>query len=252
MKDGQRIIKMYSYESVVSYSQVDRNGILPLYGILNFMQDCTNFHSESIGMGVKHMKLSGKAWLLISYKIKIKEPLCFGQKIKISTVPTSFKGIYGTRNFVIEDLEGNRLVEADSLWVLVDMKNRKPTRIRDEDITNYVLEEPLEGLKATRKIELPEERHELPRFKVLKTYIDNNGHMNNADYLRAAAEFIQDGIKYHTVEILYNKEAMEGEIITPFIHKNTVEEGTLTEDSNAVNLSFENEEGNVLTKIKIY
>lgn len=39
-----------------------------------------------------------------------------GEKIKIGTWATSSKGIYGYRDFVIMDQEGNYLVRAESVW----------------------------------------------------------------------------------------------------------------------------------------
>ncbi len=42
--------------------------------------------------------------------------------------------------------------------------------------------------------------------------------MNNANYLRAAEEFLPTNFPCHEVDIVYNKEAMEGEIITPYLY----------------------------------
>ena len=81
----------------------------------------------------------------------------------------------------------------------------------------------------------------LKNKKVLKTYIDSNGHMNNANYLRAAEEFLPTNFPCHEVDIVYNKEAMEGEIITPYLYS----------EENGIGISFENQSGETLTRIML-
>ena len=43
---------MYTFDSRVRYSETDKDGRLSLNGIINYMQDCTNFQSEDIGVGI--------------------------------------------------------------------------------------------------------------------------------------------------------------------------------------------------------
>ena len=232
---------MYTFETMISYSAVDRNGNLPLYGILNLLQDCTNMQSSSIGMGVEHMKQVNKGWILVSYKISLKKKLRYGEKVRVGTAASSFSSFYGDRKFQIDSLDGEKLVEADSIWVLMDMETRHPIRVSEEDRTRYVIEEGINDLKADRKIKFSSEREKVGEFKVLKTYIDNNGHMNNADYLRVAAEFVPADFEYYEVDIIYNKEAMEGEMMTAYLHR----------EENEIEITFEDKDENVLAKVRL-
>ncbi|WP_448903385.1 acyl-[acyl-carrier-protein] thioesterase [Eubacterium sp.] len=226
---------------MISYSAVDRNGNLPLYGILNLLQDCTNMQSSSIGMGVEHMKQVNKGWILVSYKISLKKKLRYGEKVRVGTAASSFSSFYGDRKFQIESLDGEKLVEADSIWVLMDMETRHPIRVSEKERKGYVIEEGINDLKADRKIKFSSEREKVGEFKVLKTYIDNNGHMNNADYLRVAAEFVPADFEYHEVDIIYNKEAMEGEMMTAYLHR----------EENVIEITFEDKDENVLAKVRL-
>ena len=232
---------MYTFETMISYSAVDRNGNLPLYGILNLLQDCTNMQSSSIGMGVEHMKQVNKGWILVSYKISLKKKLRYGEKVRVGTAASSFSSFYGDRKFQIESLDGEKLVEADSIWVLMDMETRHHIRVSEEERKGYVIEEGINDLKADRKIKFSSEREKVGEFKVLKTYIDNNGHMNNADYLRVAAEFVPADFEYYEVDIIYNKEAMEGEMMTAYLHR----------EENEIEITFEDKDENVLAKVRL-
>ena len=42
---------MYSFESKVRYSEVGEDTRMTLYSVLNYFQDCSVFHSESVGRG---------------------------------------------------------------------------------------------------------------------------------------------------------------------------------------------------------
>lgn len=232
---------MFTYNTKVGYSKVDKNEQVPIYEIMNYLQDCTNFHSESLGMGHKYMEAIGKAWVLVAYKIKINKPIKLGQDICVGTAPTGFDSLYGTRQFFIKDNEGEYLVQADTIWVLIDLDRRRPTRITEEDSKNYEIETLFEGVTSKRKIRFKGEKHKLPAFDVKKTYIDSNGHMNNADYLRVAVEYLPEGFGCKEMDIVYNKEAMEGETIIPYIY----------EEEDGVGISFEDEKGGLHTTIKL-
>ena len=232
---------MFSYETTVSYSRTDRNGKVPMHEILNLLQDCSTFHSEDIGHGVSYMKREARAWVLVAYKVIVNRPIMFGQKITIGTSPSKFSSMFASRQYFIKDENGDYLVQADSLWVLIDIQTRKPLRITEEDSSVYKPEPIFDNIKASRKIRFSSERTKLESFKDLKTYIDSNGHMNNANYLRAAEEFLPTNFPCHEVDIVYNKEAMEGEIITPYLYS----------EENGIGISFENQSGETLTRIML-
>ena len=62
---------MYSFESKVRYSECDENGNLSLLSLINYLQDTTTFHSESIDRGVSYMRERGIAWLIAAWQIEI-------------------------------------------------------------------------------------------------------------------------------------------------------------------------------------
>lgn len=159
---------MFSYETTVSYSRTDRNGKVPMHEILNLLQDCSTFHSEDIGHGVSYMKREARAWVLVAYKVIVNRPIMFGQKITIGTSPSKFSSMFASRQYFIKDENGDYLVQADSLWVLIDIQTRKPLRITEEDSSVYKPEPIFDNIKASRKIRFSSERTKLESFKVLK------------------------------------------------------------------------------------
>ena len=45
---------MYSFNSRVRYSEVNKDGRLKLVSLLDYFQDCSTFHSEDAGMGTEY------------------------------------------------------------------------------------------------------------------------------------------------------------------------------------------------------
>ena len=107
----------YTIESRIRFSEIDHTRKVTLPAIINYFQDCSIFQSEEIGYGFSYLDEHRKAWVLSSWQIDIKRYPVLGEKIKVSTWATGFKGILGERNFCMRD-EADRIVAcANSLWV---------------------------------------------------------------------------------------------------------------------------------------
>ena len=89
---------MYTFDSCVRYSETDEDGKLSVTGIIKYLQDCSIFQSEALGIGVEYLKQHDRAWWLSSWQIIIDRYPRLGEKIIIGTWPYDFKGIYGYRN----------------------------------------------------------------------------------------------------------------------------------------------------------
>ena len=57
---------MYSYHDRVSYSRIDKDGLLGVADTVNTMQDCSLFHSEDVGHSALALLKQNGAWLASS------------------------------------------------------------------------------------------------------------------------------------------------------------------------------------------
>ena len=218
---------MYTFDSRIRYRETDETGALSLLGVINYLQDCSTFQSEDIGLGVEYLEEKKRAWLLSSWRIVIDRYPVLGERIKIGTWATSSKGIYGYRDFVIMDQDGNYLVRAESIWFFCDTEKMVPVRVMPEDVAAYGNEEALDLGKAPRKILIPEEYEEGIPVTIATHHLDTNHHVNNAQYVDIAREAVPCTKMVKGIRADYKKAAVLGEILVPRVTKTGEDEWTV-------------------------
>ena len=207
---------MYRFDSRVRYSETDERGCLSITGIMNYLQDCSTFHSEDVGGGLAYLNEHHQAWWLSSWQIVIDRYPRLGERIVMGTWPYERKGIYAYRNFTIQDLKGGYLVRANSVWFLFDTKAGRPVRVKEEDVKRYGgPEERLAMDYAPRKIALPEKYEEREPVLVMKHHIDTNHHVNNAQYVEIVRELLPDDFCITELRAEYKKAAVLGDSMIP-------------------------------------
>ncbi len=234
---------MYSFDSKVRYSECDENGNLTLLSLINYLQDCTTFHSESLGLGVEYMHGHGMAWLITAWQIEIERLPRFCENIRVSTWCHSMVRTLAMRNFTICDEDGNRLVGAESLWFIYDFAAGRPIRIPNDQHV-YLQGEPALDMPPTRR-RLPVEGtfEQAPEVVVGELHLDSNKHVNNAQYLGMATNAISALFGHeeasHVTDISricvqYKRQALLGDIIVPHVQRaNSLYTVNLTDSQGA-------------------
>lgn len=216
---------MYQLKSKVRYSEANAKAELTYHALLNYLQDSSTFHSEELGESGAQLLEKNMAWILSFWQICIEEMPRLSQDICVKTWPYSTKGLLGLRNFCMENEKGEKIVKANSIWVLVDAKTGRPIRITDEVSSHYPDEPKLEMDYCDRKIAIPEEYVEKPSITVPRYFIDTNNHMNNAKYVMVAEEYLPENFSAKEIRVEYKKAAMFEDVIIPRV---TVSEKEVT------------------------
>lgn len=233
---------MYKFESKIRYSELDEKGYLAVPKIVDYFQDCSNMQSDSLGVGREYLEEKHLAWVLSFWQIVIERRPGQNEPVKVGTFPYEFKSFMGMRNFLIEDMEGRRIVSANSIWTLLDMKTGRPVKATEEIIQHYSLEEKLPMEYAGRKVTIPELGEVLTPVKVTREYIDTNHHMNNAKYITVAMNYVPCHLEVREIRIEYKKQAFLGDEIYPFVA--SVEGGLA--------ISLRDVDGNAFVNMHIY
>lgn len=206
---------MYTMNGRIRYSECDAQERLTIPGIINYFQDCSTFQSEKLGRGVEVLKSEKRAWLLSSWQIVIERCPSMGEEVTAGTWATDFKGFYGTRNFMLQTKEGERLAYANSIWAYIDTESGHPVRLDEREVAAYGKEPALEMEYAPRKIKLPTEMTRLEPFPVRRYQIDTNNHVNNSQYVAMALEVLPEHVKVRQIRVEYQRAAVYGDRIVP-------------------------------------
>ena len=210
---------MYSFSSTVRYSEVDETGGLSLLSLINYLQDCSTFQCEHLGVGIDHLRERRIAWFIAAWDIDILARPRFNERIEIATWAYGFRGIYGLRNFAIRDEAGNDLVRADSLWFIYDLDAQRPIRPPKEEADPFLPADPqLEMTPLSRKIVAAGEGEARESVIVANHHLDTNHHVNNAQYLEIAREAVPEVSPIRHIDVQYKQAAQLGDIIVPCVH----------------------------------
>lgn len=214
---------MYSFNSVVRYSECDENAQLSTLGLMDYLQDCSTFHSEHVGHGLGFMHENHFAWFVAAWQIEIERMPRFTEPITIATNCYELRAAWAMRNFWIDDAEGNRIVKADSCWFTFDTAARTACRIPQSEQVYLDTQTPRLDLPKTRRhLRLSGEGTPQEPIVVVEQQLDTNHHMNNAQYVEVAASVVRqhdEAFRARRICVQYKNMALLGDTIVPVVHE---------------------------------
>ena len=210
---------MYSVASRIGYCQCDEHWRLKPEALIDLFQNCSTFQTEDLGMGTAFVEEHQAGWILASWDIHIKRLPMHGEEVTASTWPYGFDRLFGYRNYRLDSVDGELLTYADAVYFYFDLTKGRPIRIPVEVQEKFAgsFEEKLPYEFAPRKILLPETFTDQQPFTVRKGDIDTNHHVNNAVYLRYAADLIPPSASIRELRVEYILAAVEGDTIVPAV-----------------------------------
>lgn len=209
---------MYTHERKVTYSEISMNGYADIAQIAEYLQDCSVSQSDEVGVSLDYLAEHHLAWLLASWQIVVERYPGCGEKLRVSTWPYTFDSAFGYRNFALEDETGRRLAVANSQWLLLNTETGHPTKIDEKIAHFYTLEERAAMDYAPRKIAFREPQQVMEPVRVPRAFIDTNHHMNNAQYIRTALEYLPGDFHIGQVRVEFKRAAVLGDLLYPYVY----------------------------------
>ena len=216
---------MYELKSKVRYSEANSKSELTYHALLNYLQDSSTFHSEELGESGAELFKKNMAWVLSFWQVCLEQMPKLGEDISVKTWPYQTKGLFGLRNFCMENAKGETIVKANSIWVLIDPRTGRPIRITDEVSSHYPDEPKLDMEYCDRKVVVPDVYEEKEGIVVQKYFIDTNNHVNNAKYVMLAEQYLPEDFKVNEIRVEYKIAAVLGDMMIPRV---TIQENEVT------------------------
>ncbi|MCY6485294.1 thioesterase [Clostridium aestuarii] len=204
-------------EYEIHYYEVDYKNRALITSLIDYFGDIAIHQSETLNIGMDYLKENNIAWILYKWDIKVKRYPKFREKIKIGTQPYGIKKFYAYRNFYILSEDGEKIVTADSVWMLIDTVKRKPIKINGFLKNTFGLTDDDNKILKIHKLNKIDKIDNEVDFRIRYSDIDTNGHVNNEKYAAWLIESVPlDIVLNHTLEnikITYRKETKYGETI---------------------------------------
>jgi medium-chain acyl-[acyl-carrier-protein] hydrolase len=183
--------------SIRSYD-VDCKNQLRINNLCSFFQDVAEHHASKMNVGFIHMRQAGMVWVLSKLEITFEKMPCWGDTITIETWPVGNERLYYRREFLVTAKNGEKLISATSLWLMINIQSRRPKLMPLHDEAD----KPNEGryaLESSHEV-LPEPSGGDSRIiPVHYGDIDMNLHVNNTRYIYWVTDFFP--VDFHIAHV---------------------------------------------------
>ena len=182
--------------------------------LLNYLQDAAGDHARILGVAVSDLMRRNLTWVLSRYHLRFEGEAGTGEVVRIRTWPSSRSGLFSCREFEVLRADGTPLALVTSSWAVVDVSTRRPVRLATH-LPDYpllirrVVDDDFPSLPR-----LGEAITEMP-FRVRRSDLDLNRHVNNVVYVEWALETIPpevtDTFRLTELEVAFRAEALYGD-----------------------------------------
>lgn len=215
---------IHSYDFRLPFIYTDANRCLTVGGALDLMQDAADSHTISV-VSPEYMKEANRIWVLNSWLVYFDKPCSFRDILTMRTWSSGAKRMFAQREFHIDNAQGETCIRARTQWFLVDSRTMTPARITPADMGFYETSPAQEIDDPGRKIAIPAEMEGKEPFPVRKYMLDGYHHVNNAWYVKLAAEYLPEGFQVRRLRAEYKTAAHMGDVFCPKVHN---ENGVVT------------------------
>lgn len=181
---------------------------------MNYFSDIAIKQSDEAGASIDRLAALNMMWFLLKWNIDILRFPELNEKVIVRTWGFSMVKFHAYRQFEILDGKGDRIVAADSVWLLIDLARRKPIRITDDMFDFYRIDRNNENILDVEKLKVPDRTEFEKNFSVRLADIDMNRHVNNVKYAEWALETVPMDIieryRMKNIVVSYEKETDYG------------------------------------------
>ncbi len=189
--------------------------------LLSMAQETTIAKTNETSRNVQWYLDNMQGWVFLNWNIEILKYPKYEDEVVCSTIPVKFKRFLGQRDFRIETLNGEVIMNASIKTALIDLVTKQPLEPTKELLAEYG-EQHAEFI--TNKFKLPKHTEE-NGFKLVHTSevivkrldTDTNNHTNNLKYIEWAENEIPEEIYKNLikkVQVVFKQETLRGDVLT--------------------------------------
>lgn len=212
------------HEVFIGLRDVAMNNKVTNTALLAYLEDAGGVHSNMAGFGLRDIPKRKKSWVLLNWQIEIFERPTYGEKIIIKTWSRGIDKLYAYRDFEILNEAREVIGIATSKWVLLDIESLKITKLGNEIMDCYTVEnKSVFEHPDLNKMTEPSTYSGRTTFQVNRNLLDINNHLHNIYYMDIANEVLPIEIflkaEFNQIKMMCKKEIKLGETVQVFYEK---------------------------------
>lgn len=206
----------YAEQFIIRSYHVDAKRKLSIQNLCNFFQDIAGNHTVACGVGWEVMQQEKLFWALSRLKIAVKTYPVWRDQLTIKTWSNGLEGLLAVRHFQVLSADGEELIKAISMWLMVNTETRRLVR-PDGYMRDFPLNPKRLFAESPGKIDPLNQAISFPPQAVSYTETDMNMHMNNVSYIDRIINSYDDQFlgenQIVDFEINFMKEAKPGQLL---------------------------------------
>ena len=124
--------RIFTRDIVVAPADIDVQGHVNNLRYVQWMQDVAVAHSKAQGWSMQRYADEGMGWVVRSHTITYKRPAFLGEAITACTWIAGFSPRMSPRKYLFwRAADKCILAEAETMWVFIDLKTGRPTKVPD-------------------------------------------------------------------------------------------------------------------------
>ncbi len=176
---------------MLSYSECDLTGHWKPSAVLQAAQDISVEHADLIGCGNAVLEEKGYCWLVSRQQYHFERYPQAGDTIRLTTWPGEPKRVIFPRYHLFEDVKGETLGWAATVWMLADKESKRLLSAQKTGVVMPDNRDRTPPIETPEKVLLPKEAGRMAERRVCYSDADINHHMNNTRYLEWACDLIE-------------------------------------------------------------
>ena len=165
--------------------EVDNHSRMTVPALVRALQEAAMQNAIELRFSIWDFEGMDINWVLLKKRMTINRFPKLGEQVRVMTYPSGFQRFFAYRDYWMTDMDGNVLASASTTWLLMDLKERVATPIRDFILVIEKdcppLSECLPRIKG--KLAPFKEAQSIKEFSVGWHDLDFNQHLNNVHYI---------------------------------------------------------------------
>ena len=159
--------------------ETDNRQQLTVPALLMLMQEASMHNARRLEISLWDQKMTNLSWVLLRKELNMVKMPSLGDKIKVVTYPAGFQKIFAYRDFWVFDEQGNLLATASSTWTLMNLVERKISKIPDHILTLATPDSDVCLSLPQVKLKISQELKKEYDYTIRYYDLDWNNHVNN-------------------------------------------------------------------------